>query len=164
MAREALDTASLTCSTNSLNPKLISRGFRAGQGRGALAGVGRAGDGRDAIHKLGPEDDVGVAEHALLQRHHDELGVGEVRLDHAPDVLRVAQVQRSIHLHRRAVLKLGGHLQTLVPFAKPCRQVLTIVYALQGPAVLGCAVPSVCNTYTQHMYTHVRSRATEGLF
>ena len=64
----------------------------------APALVDGARDGRDAVHKLGAEDDVGVAEHALLERDHDELGVGEVRFDHAPDVLRVAQVQCGIHL------------------------------------------------------------------
>lgn len=59
---------------------------------------GGAGDGGDAVDELGAEQHVGVVEHALLQGHHDELGLREVRLDHAPDVLRVAQVQRRIHL------------------------------------------------------------------
>ena len=71
----------------------------------ALAAVGRARDCRDAVHKLGAEDDVGVAEHALLERDHNELGVGEVRLDHAPNVLGVAQVQSSIHLQHMIVSK-----------------------------------------------------------
>lgn len=71
--------------------------------------VGAASDGGDAVHEFGAEDDVGVAEHALLQGHHYELGVGEVRLDHAADVLRVAQVQRSIHLHRHKM----AHIRAL---------------------------------------------------
>ena len=57
-----------------------------------------ARDGGDAVDELGAEDDVGITKHALLQADHDELGVGEVRPDHAPNVLRVAQVQRSVHL------------------------------------------------------------------
>lgn len=70
-------------------------------GCSSLAVVDGARDGRDAVHKLGAEDDVGIAEHALLQGDHDELRVREVRLDHVPDVLRVAQVQRGIHLQRQ---------------------------------------------------------------
>ena len=73
--------------------------------RGALAAIGGACDGGHAVHELGAEDDVGVAEHALLERDHDELGVGEVRLDHAPNVLGVAQVQRSIHLQHAVCLR-----------------------------------------------------------
>ena len=71
---------------------------RVSREQNALAAVDGARDGRDAVHELGTEDNVGVAEHALLERDHDELGVGEVRLDHAPDILGVAQVQRGIHL------------------------------------------------------------------
>ena len=41
---------------------------------------------------------VGVVEHALLQRHDDELAVAEVRAEHGADVLRVAEVERRIHL------------------------------------------------------------------
>lgn len=44
------------------------------------------------------EDDVCVVEHALLQGHDDELRLREVRADHAPNVLGVAQVERRIHL------------------------------------------------------------------
>ena len=47
---------------------------------------------------LGAENDVCVVEHALLQRHNDELRLWKVRADHAADVLRVAQIQRGIHL------------------------------------------------------------------
>jgi len=39
----------------------------------------------------------GVGPH-LLERHDNELRVREVRADHAADVLRVAQVQRGVHL------------------------------------------------------------------
>ena len=74
---------------------------RMGRGANALAAVHGARDGGHAIHELGAEDDVGVAEHALLERDHNELGVGEVRLDHPPNVLGVAQVQGSVHLQRR---------------------------------------------------------------
>ena len=70
-------------------------------GCSSLAVVDGARDGRDAIHELGAEDDIGVIEHALLQGDHDELRVREVGLDHVPDVLRVAQVQRRIHLQRQ---------------------------------------------------------------
>lgn len=71
----------------------------------------RAGDGRDAVDKLGPEQNVGIGKHALLERDNDELRVGEVRLDHAPDVLCMAQVQRCVHLctacrHMRAFSRM----------------------------------------------------------
>lgn len=36
----------------------------------------------DAVHKLGAEDDIGVVEHALLERHHDELQGGGNRARH----------------------------------------------------------------------------------
>ena len=58
----------------------------------------RPGDGGHAVDEFGPEDAVGVVEHALLQGHHNELRIGEVRADHATDVLRVAQVQRGVNL------------------------------------------------------------------
>mmetsp|Transcript_761 Transcript_761/g.2465 ORF Transcript_761/g.2465 Transcript_761/m.2465 type:complete len:274 (+) Transcript_761:1157-1978(+) len=67
---------------------------RAFQGRAGH----RASHGANAIHKLGPEEDVGVVEHPLLERHDDELRVGEVALEHRADVLRVGQVQRGIDL------------------------------------------------------------------
>ena len=52
------------------------------------------------VHELGPEEDVGVVEHAVLEGHHDELGVLEVGLQHVPDVLGVAQVKGSVHLNK----------------------------------------------------------------
>ena len=52
----------------------------------------------DAIHKLGAEDDAGILEHALFERHNQKLRLREVLLDHAPNVLRVAQIQSRIHL------------------------------------------------------------------
>lgn len=56
------------------------------------------GDDAGALGEAGAEDAVGVLEHAVLERHYDELRVLEARLDDAPDVLRVAQVQRRVHL------------------------------------------------------------------
>ena len=71
---------------------------------GASTGSEGAGDGGDAIHKFGAEEHIGVVEHALLEGHHNELGVGEVAFDHGPNVLRVAQVQCGIHLQPKARL------------------------------------------------------------
>ena len=56
------------------------------------------GDCRDTIHKLGSKDNIGIVEHALLQGHHYELRVGEVGLDHPPNILSMAQIQCSVNL------------------------------------------------------------------
>ena len=57
-----------------------------------------ARDCGDAIYELGPEDDVRIAEHALLERNYNELGIGEVRFDHAANVLCMTQVKSCIAL------------------------------------------------------------------
>lgn len=46
-----------------------------------------APDGADAVDKLRPEDDVGVVEHAFLERDHDELARAEMGLEHGANVL-----------------------------------------------------------------------------
>mmetsp|Transcript_45018 Transcript_45018/g.75101 ORF Transcript_45018/g.75101 Transcript_45018/m.75101 type:complete len:345 (+) Transcript_45018:383-1417(+) len=58
----------------------------------------RARHRRHAVDELCAVDHVGVAEHALLERDDDELRLREVCLDHAADVLRVAEIQRRVHL------------------------------------------------------------------
>ena len=80
---------------------------RCQQGRGSAVWDprlvrGRPRHGRHAVDKLGAVQHVRIGEHALLQGDHDELREREVLLDHAPNVLRVAQVQRGVHLQARA--------------------------------------------------------------
>lgn len=53
---------------------------------------------RDTVNELGPIDDIGIVEHAFLQGYNNELGVGEVSLDHPPNILSVAQIQGCINL------------------------------------------------------------------
>lgn len=53
------------------------------------------------IHKLSAIDDIGVVEHAFLQGDNNELRVGEVGFDHAPNVLSVTQIQRSVNLQEQ---------------------------------------------------------------
>ncbi|GIX65192.1 voltage-dependent L-type calcium channel subunit alpha-1S [Babesia caballi] len=57
-----------------------------------------AHNGRGTVDKTSPEEDAGVGEHPLLQAHNQKLRIGKLRLDHLPDVLRVAQVKRSVNL------------------------------------------------------------------
>ena len=56
---------------------------------------------RTSIDEFGAEDHVGVLEHALLQRHDNELRMFEVVFDHGANVLGVAQIKRRIHLWSR---------------------------------------------------------------
>lgn len=62
-----------------------------------------SGHSRHAIHKFGPVDDVGVVEHALLERDNNELRVGKMSLDHPAYVLCMAQIQCCIHLQNTAL-------------------------------------------------------------
>ena len=50
------------------------------------------------VDKLCAKEDVGIVEHAVLERDDNELGVLEVSLEHEPDILRVRQIQRRVHL------------------------------------------------------------------
>ena len=47
------------------------------------------GDRGHSINKLGSEENVGVVEHSVLERDHDELAVLEVVFQHLADVLSV---------------------------------------------------------------------------
>mmetsp|Transcript_126419 Transcript_126419/g.307199 ORF Transcript_126419/g.307199 Transcript_126419/m.307199 type:complete len:273 (+) Transcript_126419:101-919(+) len=69
-------------------------------GREALRGASRhcPGHSRNTIHKLGAEDNVGVVEHPLLERHHNELRLAEMCPQHGANVLRVRKVQRRVNL------------------------------------------------------------------
>lgn len=58
----------------------------------------RAGHGRHSVHELGPEDHVGVGEHALLQGDDQELRTRKMRPQHVSDVLGVREVERGVHL------------------------------------------------------------------
>ena len=51
-----------------------------------------------SVDELGPEQNVGVVEHAVLERHHDELGALEVGLEHVANVLGVTEIQGRVHL------------------------------------------------------------------
>ena len=55
---------------------------------GRRRAVDRSPDRANPVHKPGPEDHVGVVEHAFFERHHDELARAEVGLEHRPDILR----------------------------------------------------------------------------
>lgn len=55
-------------------------------------------DCRDTIDKLGPINDVCIVEEAVLVAYHQELGLGEMLLDHPPYVLAVVEVQGRVHL------------------------------------------------------------------
>ena len=59
------------------------------------------------IDKFGAENDIGIVKHSLLERDHKELGVLEVILEHAANVLSMAQIQSSVDLiqnvHRRGL-------------------------------------------------------------
>ena len=55
----------------------------------------RGGQGLDhtgALAEAGAEDAVGVLEHAVFQRHDDELRTLEPGFDEAADILRVRQI------------------------------------------------------------------------
>ena len=45
------------------------------------------GNSGDSVHKLGFEEDVGVVEHAVLERDNDELGTVEMAPQHLTNVL-----------------------------------------------------------------------------
>ena len=51
-----------------------------------------------AIHEPRPEYPVRILEHAILERHHDELRSMEPRLDQPTDILRVREVQGGVDL------------------------------------------------------------------
>ncbi|PSN69326.1 hypothetical protein BS50DRAFT_339636 [Corynespora cassiicola Philippines] len=55
-------------------------------------------DNAGAVHESRPEDAVRVLEHAVLETDHNELRALEPRLDKTANVLRVRQVERSVHL------------------------------------------------------------------
>ena len=61
----------------------------------ALDGTGHSGH---PVNELGAEQDVGVVEHAVLERDHDELGALEVGLEHVANVLGVTEIQGRVHL------------------------------------------------------------------
>jgi len=52
-----------------------------------------------------PEDPIGILEHPIFQTHNDELTALEPRLDQAPNILSMRQIQSSVHfvknIHRR---------------------------------------------------------------
>lgn len=66
-----------------------------------------------ALAEPRPKDAVRVLEHAVLERHDNELRPFEPRLDQAANVLRVRQVQRGVDLvqdvHGRRLELEEGH-------------------------------------------------------
>ena len=45
------------------------------------------GNSGDSVHKLGFEEDIGIVEHAVLERDNDELGTVEMAPQHLTNIL-----------------------------------------------------------------------------
>mmetsp|Transcript_56421 Transcript_56421/g.175010 ORF Transcript_56421/g.175010 Transcript_56421/m.175010 type:complete len:389 (+) Transcript_56421:163-1329(+) len=152
----------------------------------AVAGLsdGVARHGRGAINEARAEEDIRVVEHALLEGHHDELRVGEMRPDHVADVLCMAQVQGRVDLvkdvHRRRLeeqerehqgegqqgaLAAGELRQRALPDAVEGNldlQALCGVHAL-GRLQLGVGVGQEGAEDRVEVLVHLDPRTTQGL-
>merc|ERR1719424_1692124 len=82
-----------------LASELVLFAFLCGHGNAVVLvpdGIARHLGG--AIHKACSEKDVGVVEHAFLQRDDDKLGMRKVCAYHVADVLCVAEIESRVNL------------------------------------------------------------------
>lgn len=65
------------------------------------------------LTKPRPKNTIRILKHAILQTHHDELAPLEPRLDQAPDILRVGEIERGVDfvedVHGRGLELEEGH-------------------------------------------------------
>lgn len=54
-------------------------------------------DGGYTIHKLCLVENIGIIEHAVLERDNDELRFSEVGAKHLPDVLCVREIESCVY-------------------------------------------------------------------
>lgn len=125
---------------------------------------------RTSIDKLRAEEHVGVLEHALLERHDDELRVLEVVFDHRANILCVAQVERRIHLvqnvHRCRFEEQQRKDQRERQQGPEFRQMNGSLVSIRQSSAGGCcvvsSVPLAAAQLREALLPHAAQRDTHG--